>query len=485
MEDKHLELNRLVICFKDISTLLDLRGIFLNKLDFGTKLLKIERLYSLKSEVDRLKRLKVPFAFTDYGGYIGDFIRGRKIDNWDSFIKNVDEFSKISFDKDDRLARVFNYNFEDELYGFVSQNLYLSEQKLLKTFVFEFNSAESVAQCYNILLEQNKDLMNGIEYMQVDQANSLFAEKTYSDMYNYRTIELEQGLTLLRERNIPLRDTIVSVIDTGVDDKHIDINNNMWADVNGHRGFNYVSNNNDTSDIDDAARSHGTHIAGTIAAVMGNNEGIFGVAANQSHIMVRKPFQQGYSQAYDSNCAKAIRDSYNQGARVINISWGRKLRTNERNLILDAAIEEVSMGIVGTVAHGQRTVVVCAAGNANEDVALYSPANNPRVIAVGATRQDGKKWESSNYGNKITVYAPGVAISSLKKNNTYGYNSGTSMAAPHVVGLVALMLSVKPQLQPKDVKELIRQYADVVVKNETGAIVGRGINVLNTLKNIV
>ena len=59
------------------------------------------------------------------------------------------------------------------------------------------------------------------------------------------------------------------------------------------------------------------------------------------------------------------------------------------------------------------------------------------------------------------------------------------MAAPHVVGLVALMLSVKPQLQPKDVKELIRQYADVVVKNETGAIVGRGINVFNTLKNIL
>ena len=123
MEYKHLELNRLVICFKDISTLIDLRNIVLNKSDFGIKLLKIERLYSLKSEVDRLKRLKVPFAFTDYGGYIGDFIRGRKIDNWDSFIKNIEEFNHANFDKDYRMARVFNYNFEDELYGFVSQNL--------------------------------------------------------------------------------------------------------------------------------------------------------------------------------------------------------------------------------------------------------------------------------------------------------------------------------------------------------------------------
>ena len=481
MEYKHLELNRLVICFKDISTLIDLRSIVLNKSDFGIKLLKIERLYSLKSEVERLKRLKVPFAFTDYGGCISEFLRSRKIVNWDSFIKNVEEFSHSNFDKDYRLS----YNFEDELYGFVSQNLYLSEQKLLRTFVFEFNSAESVAQCYNILLEQDKNLMNGIEHIHIDQVNVLFTEKTYSDMYNYRAIQLEQGLTLLRQRNIPLRDTIVSVIDTGVDANHIDINKNMWKNANGHHGFNYVSNNNDTSDVDDPARSHGTHIAGTIAAVMGNNEGIFGVAANQSHIMVRKPFLQGYSEAYDSNCARAIRDSYNEGARVINISWGRKLRTNERNIILDAVIEEVSIGIVNTPAHGERAVIVCAAGNANEDVSLYSPANNPRVIAVGATRQDGKKWEGSNYGTQITVYAPGVAISSLKKNNTYGYNSGTSMAAPHVVGLVALMLSAKPQLQPTEVKKLIRQYADVVVKNETGAIVGRGINVFNTLKNIL
>ncbi len=248
---------------------------------------------------------------------------------------------------------------------------------------------------------------------------------------------------------------IVAVLDTGVDYNHQDLKDNIWTnskeiagngqdnDGNGYindvHGWNFVDNNNNVLDNN----GHGTHVSGTIAGE-NNGIGVTGIAYN-SKIMPVKVLDANGSGS-DSNIAKGINYAVNNGANVINLSLGG----NSPDNTLQSAIEYAS---------SKGVIVVMAAGNNSDPVPSY-PARYAynSGIAVGAVDKNNNFADFSNRSGsqEITyVTAPGVDVYSTIPNNQYANYSGTSMATPHVAGVVALMLSANPHLTESQVREII------------------------------
>src|SRR6476646_10643660 len=255
--------------------------------------------------------------------------------------------------------------------------------------------------------------------------------------------------------------TVVAVVDTGVDYNHPDIAANIWTNINevdgnfidddGNgfvddvRGWNFMFNNNDPSDHN----GHGTHIAGTIAALGNNGLGVIGVVWH-SHIMPVKALDDnGFG--FDFTLAPAIIYAASNGADVINASWSAQGSSQ--------SIEEAMQ-----FATGLGTVFVAAAGNSSQDATNFFPANSPEAITVASHDPFGNFSFFSNFGSRIDVTAPGEDILSLQAAGTFqgqpvidGYTrmTGTSMAAPHVSGAVALILSGNPTYTTDLVRQIL------------------------------
>lgn len=230
------------------------------------------------------------------------------------------------------------------------------------------------------------------------------------------------------------RHTIVAVVDTGVDYRHPDLAANMWRNPRGSAdglyGWNFINNSGNV--LDD--NGHGTHVAGTIGAVGDNGIGVAGVNWN-TRIMALK-FLDKDGSGYLSNAVKAINYAVARGANVINASFGGGG--------YDAAM---ATAIANAKAHG--VIVVAAAGNdgTNNDSSPEYPASysGDNVIAVAATDRNDRLARFSNYGpNSVDIAAPGSSIYSTLPGGKYGTYSGTSMAAPHVAGAIALIWDAHP-----------------------------------------
>jgi len=210
---------------------------------------------------------------------------------------------------------------------------------------------------------------------------------------------------------------------------------------------------------------HGTHVAGTIAARANNGIGVAGIAYNARIVPARVLGRCG---GYTSDIADAIIWSSGGAvsgvpananpARVLNLSLGGSgsCDTTTQNAINSA--------------RSRGAVVVVAAGNSNVDASTSSPANCAGVISVAAVGRTGGKASYSNYGSSVTVAAPGgdsgAGILSTWNSGTttpgsdsYAYMIGTSMATPHVSGVVALMLAANPSLTPDDVAAKLKSTA--------------------------
>ncbi|WOB68051.1 S8 family serine peptidase [Microcystis aeruginosa] len=253
---------------------------------------------------------------------------------------------------------------------------------------------------------------------------------------------------------------VVAVLDTGVDRNHADLAGNIWTnageiandgldnDGNGYvddvYGWNFANGNNNTLD----GNRHGTHVAGTIAAV-NNGFGATGVAYN-SRIMPVKVLSDSGSGSY-SGVAQGIRYAVDNGADVINMSLGGGST--------DSAVQSALQ-----YASSRGVIVVMAAGNAGAAQPGY-PASNATSwgLAVGAVNSSNQMASFSNRAGSNSsmryVTAPGVQVYSTLPNGGYGFLSGTSMAAPHVAGVVALMLSANPNLTDAQVRQIITTTA--------------------------
>ncbi len=281
------------------------------------------------------------------------------------------------------------------------------------------------------------------------------------------------------------KDVVVAVIDSGIR-PHADLQNKVLP------GYDFISNafiandgglrDNDASDPGDWMEKgvcgggepfyqrnsswHGTHVAGTIAASGNNGIGVSGVAWGAKILPIRVLGKCG---GFESDAADAmlwaaglpvlgVPNNLNP-AKVINLSAGE---IGPCPMVFRDAIQAVRR--VGVT-------VVVSAGNDYQNAQLTKPANCPGVIAVGATNFWGERSSYSNFGPTVDVYAPGGEgvfgfdgiLSTVNSGITtpggdgYAYLAGTSMAAPHVSGVVALMYALQPNITPTRVENILKQ----------------------------
>lgn len=256
----------------------------------------------------------------------------------------------------------------------------------------------------------------------------------------------------------------VAVIDTGVL-PHADLAARL---IGGYDFIRRVPGGSDPGDYGcngSASSWHGTHVAGTIGAVSNNASGVSGVNWNSKLVPVRVLGQCG---GYTSDIVDGMR--WAAGIEVPGVP-GNPNPARVQNLSLGgggACSAAFQSAINDVTARG--TVVVVAAGNVNADATNTQPASCNGVIAVAATTRSGSRAAYSNYGAKVTLAAPGgggndgVLSTSNAGTTTPGADNfawfqGTSMATPHVSGVVSLMLSREPSLTPAQVTQRLQQNA--------------------------
>ncbi len=237
----------------------------------------------------------------------------------------------------------------------------------------------------------------------------------------------------------------VAVIDDGVELTHEDIStgNDNYSNLSVSESVDYISSTNHTPNT-----SHGTMIAGLIAAKTNNTVGIAGIAGGKHSVGAKIiSYRTNYSV---SQICNAIYDAINnKNVKIINLSLGGG-ECESFKLALDYAN---SIGVV----------VVCSSGNDSLS-SISFPASYQTTIAVGASDSYNNRASFSNYGTGLDLVAPGTSIRSTAKNSdgNYKISSGTSFAAPIVAGTIALMLSIDPTLTIPYIKSVLRSTATKV-----------------------
>jgi serine protease len=216
---------------------------------------------------------------------------------------------------------------------------------------------------------------------------------------------------------------------------------------------------------DQSSSWHGTHVSGTIAAKASNGLGIAGIAYNAKIVPARVLGRCG---GYTSDIADAM--VWASGGTVTGVpANANKARVLNLSLGGSGACDTTTQNAINS-ARSRGAVVIVAAGNSNTNAINASPANCSGVITVAATNRSGGKASYSNYGTNVTIAAPGGdngagILSTLNSGTTtpvadnYAWYMGTSMATPHVAGVVALMLSANPNLTPDDVAAKLKSTA--------------------------
>ncbi|MDB5245295.1 MAG: Penicillin-resistant dd-carboxypeptidase-like protein [Parcubacteria group bacterium] len=276
--------------------------------------------------------------------------------------------------------------------------------------------------------------------------------------------------------------TVVAVIDSGVLYTHSDLAGSMWdgstcKDENGAalgsciHGYDFADNDLNPAPIAASSSfSHGTHVAGTIAATKNNHLGIVGVAPQAKIMAIRFGFDVASE-------VKSIKFAQQNGAKIINASYGG---TSSSTAEYDALKDFTDAG----------GIVVAAAGNshANSDIAPIFPAayDLPGIISVAATDQNDALASFSNFGSTtVDIGAPGVNILSTyttdATSSAYAYSDGTSMAAPQVAGVVALIESKYPSQTASEVKADILSGGDSVASLAGKTMSGKRLNAYGAL----
>lgn len=254
---------------------------------------------------------------------------------------------------------------------------------------------------------------------------------------------------------------IVGVTDSGIDHNHPDLHGNMWISPDGLNGRNFFNTNQNIGDT----TGHGTHVAGTIGAVGNNFIGITGICWNVKIASLRI----GHIYMSLSAAIGAIHYANMHNITILNNSWGGDYYSP----LLKFAIEQYN------------GLFIASAGNDALDSDYFPdyPASydSENIISVAATDANDSLTPFSNYGvRSIDIAAPGIDIFSTSLNNGYDYQSGTSMAAPHVAGAAALLKSYIPDLTSLEIKDIILSSASKS-RNLEGKVLTGGILNVNAM----
>ena len=371
------------------------------------------------------------------------------------------------------------------------------------------DSKDKCAEIFSIIEELNKHPQ--VEYVEINkslhinsiedgnpddtffQSSGQFWSENFDELWGIKHIEADKVWQYSTGK-----DTVVAVVDTGVDYNHPDLWDNIWIDadilaahlgsdpdldqdgdvdltdvdlivgdldfkiepneiIDGMFGYNFVDDNFDP--IDD--RGHGTHVAGTIAAVGNNSRGVIGVAPN-AKILIVKGLNR-FGQGYTNDLAAAIKYAADEGADISNHSWGG----SGYSPTLESAIN---------YAHELGTLNIAAAGNNYFPISsIHSPGtlstlkNTVTVSALEKTNFSFRRPLYSSYGLETDLSAPGSDIVSTgyesygprigdtsSEQENYQYLNGTSMAAPHVAGVAALLKSLDQSLTPDQIARILK-----------------------------
>ena len=255
---------------------------------------------------------------------------------------------------------------------------------------------------------------------------------------------------------------VIAVVDNGFDLRHLDLRPNLWTnwqelsgepgiddDGNGYvddvHGFDFAENDPDPSfsPLQVLGYRHGTHVAGIVAAVGNNGVGVTGVTWNCRILPLKAALDDDPMSVLTPAASQAIVYAVAAGARVINLSWGAY------GYFSRAEVDAINL------AYRNGAVVVAAAGNDHVDNILY-PAGHHHVLSVSWVDGRDILAFSGNYGKTVDLVAPGVQILSTLPDNSFGRESGSSMAAPVVAGVAGLVWAAHPDWT---VDEVIRHVA--------------------------
>lgn len=313
-------------------------------------------------------------------------------------------------------------------------------QQELGKKVYSLNDLENTPLASSKGQQAKTSFLNILKMEQVDTSTTNTA--MFADLEEY----LDQKKTQLDNKTTAPPDYRAEIIK----DNYFDINDK------------YYGNN----DVEGPDADHGTHVSGIIAADRTNNTGIYGIADNVQIMMIRAVPD---GDEYDKDIALAIKYAVDNGAKVVNMSFGKGFSPQKK--WVDEAVK---------YADDHDVLLVHAAGNESHDIDtvdnfpnpnfLYLKGTSGNFITVGAygdpSVNQGKYIAYfSNYGKTVDVFAPGVKIYSCVPNS-YGYHDGTSMASPVVTGIAALIRSYYPQLSAEQVKyaivKSVKPYSNAV-----------------------
>jgi subtilisin family serine protease len=219
------------------------------------------------------------------------------------------------------------------------------------------------------------------------------------------------------------RNVRIAVIDSQIDETHPDIRSS-------------IAGRYDTTGGDENPHPHGTGIAGAILSV-----------APGANILAVRVFSSGGAKPETStdNILRGLEWAIQNNVRIVNMSFA-----GPRDPSLERALK---------TAHDRGVILIAAVGNAGSGAEPLFPASDPHVIAVTATDRDDRIFESANRGAHVAVAAPGVDVLTPAPGGQYQLTTGTSIAAAHVSGVVALMLERNPALTPADVRRILTASA--------------------------
>ncbi|MCL2062809.1 MAG: S8 family serine peptidase [Candidatus Cloacimonetes bacterium] len=440
--------------------------------------------------------LTVCFSADMIGNSRGDFI-----------ITHENGIVQTPFDWFNELAEEFQIINLTQKYRVNNSEWNLNGQHPSNIYRIEVGDHSRTNRLLEILSTRNNDVL----FVEPEAINRFFYDKPVNNSSNFSTLsEWKNYLSSLEgTRYIPddplinqqwalektqafdawsiqkgSPDVVIGIVDSGVKWNHEDLAANAWVneaelpgisinwntgmitggdgidnDGNGFvddvMGWSFASpiiggvgSNNPFQSLN--GHWHGTHVAGTAAAVGDNGLGVIGLAFNSKFLATKhSPYNQWTNSVTDGYAG--IYYMVNSGVRIINCSWGGGGSSSEANL-------------AGNYARDHGSLIIAAAGN-NDSSSMFYPAAGEHILSVASTASNDIKSSFSNFGTWIDISAPGSDIFSTyytrpAGEDTYEQAGGTSMAAPHVAGLAALILSQNPALTVDELKEIILEGAD-------------------------